>query len=300
MHPNMEQIAKTAYYRWERRGFGHGGHDDDWVAAERDLTFGLNYRWAVRHALRPATAEGGTVWVGKPARGGPRRCRFCERAAPATRFEGRHWALPAVVGNTALLAWDECDDCRDQYEEHLAEPFEAFARPLFGRVPDLSMVGPTVPVGALKALVRMGLAILPADEFDHFDDAAEWVCNPDDDRDAVLLDGLGLGCHLYETPEPVPSPFASLARRHDDDDAMFPYMLFFLGMGRVVIQTHLPFCPRDEELEGPERSGPLLSLSMGQGGELRSSRVVSLPMATPEFRGGRVSALFQAAGTWHS
>ncbi|MGE3820317.1 MAG: DUF2934 domain-containing protein [Isosphaeraceae bacterium] len=296
MHPSMDEIAKAAYHRWQRRECAHGRHDEDWIAAERDLTFGLNYRWAVRHGLRPTTSESALVWLGESS-GTTRRCRFCERSAPATSFDGRHAAFPAYLGNTRLMAWEECDDCRAQYDEHLDGPFESFASPLLGLDPDLDALGTVVPVAALKALVRMGLTILPEEEFDQFDDAVEWVSNPDDDRDTALMDGLGLGCHVYVTPEPVPSPFASLARRLDDD-ARFPYMAFFLGTGRVVFQTHLPFCPRDEELDEADRTGPVLSLSMGRGGDFRSSQVRFLPMASPEFSVPR--AFFQTVGAWHS
>lgn len=279
MYPTPEQIAVAAYYRWHRRGLSHGRAQEDWDAAAKDLTFGLNYRWVVRHTLRAAGNDGGLVRLGEVA-GQPRRCRFCERSAPATTFEGQHWALPASVGNTALIAWDECDECRAQYDAHLGGPFEAFLRPLLADEPELPDPALGVPVLALKALVRMGLSIVPAAEQHHFDDAVEWVNNPDPERDTALL--LGLGCHVYVTPAPVPAPFASLARRSDDNEAM-PYMLFFLGTNRIVLQTHLPFCPRDEDLDDQPEDlrGPSLSMSLGAGIDHRPSRVTFLPVVAP-------------------
>jgi hypothetical protein len=43
MRPTWDQIQREAYARWERRGYGHGGDRDDWLAAEIDLTFDLNF-----------------------------------------------------------------------------------------------------------------------------------------------------------------------------------------------------------------------------------------------------------------
>lgn len=267
MRPTTDQIAVAAYHRWQRRGGAHGGDRDDWVAAEKDLVFGLNYRYVARYPL-----AGPPVALGKPPAGARRSCRYCEQAAPAVTFSGAPRALPAVVGNEALAAWDECDDCRAHAEAHLAGPFEAFARPwLEGR----GSAAGAVPVAAWKGLVRLALAVMPAAELHHFGDTAEWVANPDHARDAALL--AGLGCHVYATPAPVASPFAALARR-SDDDAPWPYMLFFLGSGRAVLQTHLPLCPRDEDLDDAGVAGPLLSLSMGSGPALRASRCTFLPV----------------------
>jgi hypothetical protein len=268
MHPTAEQIAEAAYHRWERRGGGHGGDRDDWVAAEKDLRFGLNYRYVARYAL-----AGPTVLLGKDGAPGRRLCRFCEQSAPAATFSGPP-ALPRLVGNAALVAWDECDDCRAHCDAHLAGAFEAFARPWLAGPPGGPPPGAGVPVAAWKALVRMALSVLPGDELHHFDDTAEWVANPDHDRDAVLL--RGLGCHVYHTPAPVASPFAAVARRVDD--APWPYMLFFLGASRAVFQTHLPFCPRDEDLEDDGVRGPELSMSLGPGPALRASTCAFLPV----------------------
>lgn len=280
MQPTREQIAVAAYHRWQRRGCGHGRDQEDWEASARDLYFGLNYRWLVRLGLRPSAGAGPTL-LGKPeaqSAPGPRRCRYCERAAPAAPFETRPWAIPPSVGNGALVAWDECDDCHAQFDAHLAGPFDELVGPLLADRPVMPDPAAGVSVPALKALVRMGLAIVPAAELHHFEDTIEWVGNPDAERDAALL--TGLGCHVYLTPSPVPAPFASLARRHDDEAAV-PYMLFFLGTDRLVLQTHLPFCPRDEDLDDQPEAlrGPVLSMSLGAGTELRSSQVAFLPVA---------------------
>ena len=284
MYPTPEQIAVAAYYRWRRRGSEHGRDQEDWDAALKDLTFGLNYRWIVRHALRGGAADGPrpASYGQHPTETGgfARHCRFCERSAPAATFEAGPAPLLPAPGSTSLQASDECDECRAAFEAHLAGPFEAFVRPLLGDDPALPDPALGVPVLALKALVRIGLSIVPAPEIHHFDDTLEWVNNPDAERDTALL--LGLGCHVYVTTTPVPSPFASLARRVDDSTAM-PYMLFFLGANRVVLQTSLPFCPRDEDRDDrpDDLRGPILSMSLGSGREHRSSRVVFLSVVAP-------------------
>lgn len=272
MRPNPEQIAVAAYQRWQRRGWIHGGDRDDWVAAEKDLTFGMNYRYVARYPL-----AGPTVHLGKAEAEAARlrrRCRFCERSEPAAPFSTEALAFPPWLGNSALWAWDECDDCRAYAEEHLAAPFEAFARPwLAGAGAPAS-----IPVAAWKALVRMALSVMPAAELHHFDDTTEWVANPDHTRDASLL--AGLGCQVYTTAIPVSAPFAALARRVDDD-APWPYMLFFLGASQAVFQTHLPLCPRDEDLEDVGVRGPELSMSLGSGPAHRASVCTFLPVDLP-------------------
>jgi hypothetical protein len=274
MRPTWQEIAVAAYHRWQRRGGLHGNDREDWEAAEKDLMFAYNYRYVVRRRL--SLPDGGEpTLLGRGEIGNRRRrCRFCEQAAPSAVFLAGLPALPRSVGNDALVAWDECEDCRAAYDAHLAGPFEAFARPLLADPPELSRA--TVPAPALKALVRFALSLSPVDELHHFGDTLEWVANPDHDHDAAVLEDLG--CRVYLTPAPIAVPFAALARRVDDE-APWPYMVFFLGTSRVVFQTHLPLCPRDEDLEGSSVRPPELSMSLGDGPAHRPSRSFYLPVA---------------------
>ncbi|MCA1685489.1 MAG: hypothetical protein LC745_05790, partial [Planctomycetia bacterium] len=241
------------------------------VAAEKDLAFGLNYRYLARHRL-----DGPPVLLGRDgAEGQGRRCRFCEQAGPAVSFSEPE-ALPDLPGGSALRAWDECDDCRDAYESTLAGAFPAFAGPMLGPTPALPP--DEIPIAALKELFRLGLAVLPPAELHHFGDTIEWVTNPDHDRDALVLPDLG--CHVYLTPGPVSAPFVALARRIDDE-APWPYLLVFLAADRVVFQTQMPLCTRDEDLEDAGPRGPRLSMSMGTGPDCRESFCTYLPAARP-------------------
>ncbi len=285
MRPNREQIEVAAYHRWRRRGEAHGHHHNDWESAEKDLTFGLNYRYIARHRL-----DGPPILLGQTeTQVQRRRCRFCEVAEPTAHFSERP-AQPSLPGLSALRVWDECDDCRESYDESLTGAFEAFARPWIGPNPGSPPV--EIPADALKALVRLAISALPTSELQYVGDTVEWVTNPDHSRDARLLSGMG--CYVYSVPAPVPAPFLALARRVDDD-APWPYLVAFLATSRVVFQTHLPLCQRDEDLDDSDTllRSPELSMSIGQGSDLRASRCVFLPVAfhRPVRRAGLVTAL---------
>ena len=278
MRPTREQIELAAYQRWQRREWGHGSDCEDWIAVEQDLAFALNYRYVARYKLSGSSP----VMLGKSEAESStrrRRCRFCEQAEPSATFRDMHLTLPAIVGNTSLHSWDECDDCHAQYDRHLAGPFESFVGPLLNESPDFPVDG--ISVAALKAFVRMALAVLPASELQHFGDTIEWVANPDHVLDSTLLDGEG--CLVYRTPSPVPSASFALARRVEDDEGL-PYMIAFLALAssRVVLQTQLPLCPRDEELEDSRVPGPKLSMSLGYGAGHRASDCTFLQVTLPK------------------
>ena len=277
MRPTRQQIELAAYQRWERREGHHGSDHDDWSAAEKDLVFGLNYRYLARHRLDAPLVLGSTD---------RRRCRFCER--PSQNVEAP--ALPAWLGAGSVRTVDDCHDCRASCEADLAASFEAFARPLVLGSTSLPRAG--LPIAALKAIVRLAIAVLPAAELEFFTDTIEWLNNPDHAQDAPRLGDLG--CHVYLTPAPIAAPFAALARRVNDE-APWPYMLFFLGSSHAVFQTHLPLSPRDEDHEDAGLRGPELSMSIGQGAEHKASRCVFVPVARPTPRRPRVLAETEAA-----
>ena len=267
MEPTRDEIAVAAYYRWERRGGEHGSDRDDWIAAEKDLKFARGYRWIARHKLRTEGDE--QVFVGKPEGNRPRRCRYCELAEPAASFEETIPLIPEWAGNNSLVACDECDSCRADFADHLDEELQEFARPWLKPLPDLdALQARGITPAAHKALARLGIGLLPSRELHYFSDALEWVSNPDHDREASLLEVMGL--RAYHVPSGVPSPFASLARRTDDSSEL-PYFLFFLGTGHVIFQLRVPLSTRDEDLDPSQFAGPELSMSMGLGSAHRAS-----------------------------
>ena len=58
-----------------------------------------------------------------------------------------------------------------------------------------------VPIAAFKGLARAALAVVPEDELQFFEDAIEWVGNPDHDLDCRSIGGMD--CYLHALPEPL-------------------------------------------------------------------------------------------------
>jgi hypothetical protein len=274
MRPNVEQIERTAYDRWERRGWNHGGDRDDWYAAETELTFHANYRTIAEYAL------------GGPERrvlgdGAVRRCRFCERSARAADFGAPR---PVVADRTFLLSGEVCDDCQSDWREGL----DATLRDFWGR---LRREGPPDPrsqtrfsVAAFKAMAASALLIMPNSELRYFGDTLEWVSNPDHDSDDQLLEGAA--CRVYHAPFLGQDPRMILTRRVDEDEP-FPYMLCLIECDGVMVEAPVPMCLRDEDLDGRTIEYPERIPMAGHGRDFREARGVLLPLTLSPRRAGR-------------
>jgi hypothetical protein len=280
MDPRRDQIELAAYRRWERRGWRHGGDRADWLAAEKDLRFTLNYRWIAREILQPIASTAVPDDPHKTERTEPKLCRYCEQVEPSTSFTTSHRIMPVFLDLAASVQADECDECRAHHETELAPPFEAFVRSFLE--PDLlsSEVGATIPSPALKALVRLGLALLPETGLPYLGETLEWVTNPDHASDHSIVRSERLGCRVYRTPEPLPAPFASIASRVGPN-VRYPHLLFFLGARRVVFQTYMPFSTLDEDVDDECRVGPALSMSMQACGTVLESISTFVPAVAP-------------------
>lgn len=282
MLPTWDQIQRAAYERWERRGWVHGADQDDWIAAEMDVTFQMNYRPAAEYPIAPEEP----VVVGSRTRPS---CRFCELAAPRAKFSEDRPILPSVVGGGGLLAAEVCDDCHQQFEGSIDADFVAFWRAIqasYGGGPHPA----TVPIGAFKSLVRMAVAIMPPKELQHFNDAVEWVGNPDHEFDSSLF--AGSGCLVYRTHREHAVPWVSLSRR-TDPDAPLPYAVFALVSGRTVVEIAPPLCARDQDLDQAALRPPGRSFTTGFGGDSRSATHRLLPLERterPRRRGMRLFA----------
>jgi Protein of unknown function (DUF2934) len=236
MHPSPEQISTAAYYRWQRRGFEHGRHVYDWLAAEQELLFALNYELIASYRLDGVAPR----YLGDED---DRRCRFCEATAPRATFEAPRPAVPDGLGNESLLSFEICDDCHEQHLESVGNHLDRFVNAVRrGDLRDRSHD----PIATFKGLVRASLAVVPEPELQYFEDAIEWVGNPDHDLDSQSIGGMD--CYLHALPEPGPYSWVAAARRIEDDGP-FPYMLAFFGTGDLVFQIALPLCVRDEDLE---------------------------------------------------
>ena len=235
MLPTRAQVELAAYHRWLRRGGEHGHDRDDWRAAESDLRFHWNYEIIVRHELSGGPAR-------DPESRAPGTCRFCEQSTPAVTFHVYPPAIPAALGNTALVACDECDACHAQFQETLEKPFEVFYQALLANPEATAAAG--IPVPAFKALVKMGLSILPLESVPSFEQTIEWVCNPNHRQDFGTLQGLQ--CRVLVRPASAPAPWAALARRIDDQE-LTPFMLFILAAPEIIFQLPLPLATLDDE-----------------------------------------------------
>ncbi len=276
MFPSTEQIGVAAYYRWQRRAGQHGHDQDDWSAAEQDLLYALNYRVIASYRLDSMAIR----YLGDPDH---RVCRFCGLAEPQTTLAEPVPALPAFLGNRSLRALDQCGECHDLLGPGADAELEAFVL----RLPADGVDGssrPFVPIAAYKGLVRAALSVMPEAELQYFEDAIEWVCNPDHRFDSSLFKGLG--CHVDLAPaHGSGGAWTALARRVEPEGP-FPYMLHFVGTGRVVLQIHVPHCGRDEDLDGASMIVPRVSSPRGpgpdEGGDARTLVDLSSPDARRE------------------
>ncbi|WP_435006594.1 DUF2934 domain-containing protein [Tundrisphaera lichenicola] len=278
MFPTNEQIGMAAYYRWVRRHYAHGRHDHDWLAAEQELRFSLNYEVVSRHRLDGV----GTLHLGDSD---DRRCRFCEQTAPRVSFQEPRLVIPSSIGNSSLLTFEECDDCHVLFRESLAFDLDWFVQAT--RFGDETGSLCFVPVAAFKGLIRSALLLLPEEDLQFSEDTIEWVGNPDHELDSRTFEGVD--CFVHTLPEASPFSWAALARR-TEEDAPMPYILAFFGVGHHVFQVSLPLCSRDEDLEG-EIIIPRLASPFGVGRGPLDSRVEIVSLSSADPRRDRIKAM---------
>jgi hypothetical protein len=270
--PSFDRIRFAAYDRWQRTGCRHGADRDDWLAAEQDLLFALNYEVLAHHWLAGAAPH--VIGAGRRT-----VCRFCERGAAAATFSGLATVVPEALGNTSLFTAEMCDECRERFEADIDDELAENLR--FSQEPWRTGVRAETSVAAQKAMAKVALAIMPKEELSSFEDAIEWVSNPDHDFDAPLL--RGLGGYFHRVADPSPRPWVALARR-TDDLAPMPYMLVFLGTGEIVAQIPVPLCARDEDLDGAPVIVPRVCSPSPLGDACTLGSCVSLPVTTVESR----------------
>lgn len=279
MNPTPDQISVAAYHRWLNRGGQHGHHDADWAAAEQELRFALNYRVIARYRI-DGIAPQALGDAEEP------RCRFCEGTAPRARFSAARPALPRFLGNESLLTWEVCDDCHAQFQEGLEADLERFTRPARTGQGVRGPAEPYVPVAAFKGLALAALTVLPGAELGVFEDAVEWIGNPDHGLDCGAI--RGLECAVFALQAAMPFSWVALARRVDDDAAM-PYLLAFFGTGPAVWQIALPLGTRDEDIEG-DWSVPRLASPFGPGRGPFGVDAAVVALRSPALRGQAVAA----------
>jgi hypothetical protein len=164
-----------------------------------------------------------------------------------------------------------CDECQEECRDPLAAHCEKFWKTLHAK----GDVRPVVrgrefdALAVFKSLVASALLIVPEDELAYFADTLEWVNNPDHEYDGDLF--ADTYCHVYQLPSSPERPWISLARRIDDE-VPFPYMVSFLSWRGIVVQTALPMCLRDQDLDGRCARMPERSLIAGEGTHFHEAR----------------------------
>lgn len=263
--PSRVDIEKEAYARWERRGYVHGSDRDDWVAAELDLTFALNYRPLCRFS-----GEGETPSLSKA-----RRCRFCEQALPISGTVPRpgRSPFPSFLDTTSTALTDICDECDEAFRENLEPELRQFWKSL----PRLIQHGATspIPLTPFKALTWLALAILPESELEYFSDAIEWVSNPEHDEDSGLFSSIS--CLACSASGGTAGPWVSIEKRRYEDSPL-PAFLYLLSGGEVGLQFPIPLGVQDQESDGEERQLLRRAWSSSPGGCRELAPTVGKPL----------------------
>jgi hypothetical protein len=268
MLPTEEQIRQAAFDRWQRRGRVDGLDRDDWFRAQDELTFSLNYRTIVEHSL---DSSGPTRSNDLRAR----YCRFCERTEPRTRFRAPG---PLFTGGGAPAVCSEmiCEECQSSLRDALENSYVQFWDGLTGDCGGRPDAVEHYCLGAFKGLVACALAIMPEAELPYFVDTLEWVSNPEPNRDGALLREQAT-CVAYAADFQRDQSWTSLARRVEKQ-ALFPYMIFFLAHGGIVLQVPVPLCIRDQDLDGRPVRIPCRSFSTGEGERFEQAQQFELPI----------------------
>ncbi len=270
MLPTIQQIRQAAFDRWVRRGRPLGSDREDWLAAEAELTFLLNYQTIADY---PLDAPGALILHDRR----PYCCRFCERTAPTVDFTP---SRPLLAGgrSPSLCTAAVCNECQSSFRSAQARTLEQFRIALEADSVRDGHHGPAAPecytLEVFKSLVACALSIMPESELGYFVDALEWVSNPDSNADGPLFDA-GAACRLYKAPFLAQRSWTSIARRIDPA-APLPYMIYFLAVGGVLFQVPLPLCLRDQDLDGRAVSVPGRSFAAGEGESFEQARVLEL------------------------
>jgi hypothetical protein len=117
--PREDEVRSLAYSLYRKRcdelGYDEDGYDvPDWYMAERAATFHKNfervviYQFVTKDRTYLGTKEGVS-------------CRFCGKDATATTFKKVAHAVPQLLGNRSIVAYNECDQCNKYFSEDLED-----------------------------------------------------------------------------------------------------------------------------------------------------------------------------------
>lgn len=94
---------------------------------------------------------------------------------------------------------------------------------------------PFRPRQAYKALAKMGLALLPDDELNHYAKLRAWLLDADDNVD---FPNLGVGLSFASVGNAPPLVVGALLRRTNPTDVV-PHILFIFSAGSICLQIDL-------------------------------------------------------------
>ena len=119
---------------------------------------------------------------------------------------------------------------------------------------------PYTPVAVLKALVRIGLTLLPNDELGYFAEALKWVRESDHTQPFVSE------FPVFQTFQPGPMPndiIVALLMRRRPTYVDVPYAFLVLAYGNEVYQVFLPSPTQDRAIHGHAITLPAFPTPLG-------------------------------------
>lgn len=140
----------------------------------------------------------------------------------------------------------ECDDARTfEIKDYEADPVTAIDEEKKSISFKLKR-DPYTPVGVMKAFVKMGLTLLPAEELPNFRHALAWI----KDKNHRRRFANDLPVFYAFQPGPMPNDLiAAIVLRLKNGVTGLPYAFFVLGYGNEVFQFVLP-TKKDKGIDG--------------------------------------------------
>lgn len=256
--------------------------DDDFKKQIDQVSFFLeNYNTVKKIVITPMQEK---QYLGDK---GSKICRFCGRTIPDVRFEDDAHAIPQFLGNNRLFSYHECDVCNHEFGEKIEDDFSKFLgfyrtvsqMPGKNKVPsfkskdtridvtnkiflqtsikgkidpvagEITISEPTdsfTPLGVVKCLVKMALTLMPDSEIEYFEDTIKWV----KEKEYIPRGSFNI-CEGFASGLPLQDIFNYiLLRKEGALNTNIPYAIYVVQFSNYVYQTYLPFCKRDQDIQG--------------------------------------------------
>ena len=256
-------------------------------------------------------------------------------------------AVPELIGNRAIIAYDECDACNKLFanslEDHLGKMLNGALNvsrvsgkkgvptlatkhrhsridvsgdhmalrsvqtdPMIAWDPATKTVTvtaptqPLIPLAVFKTLTKMALAIMPQVDLQHFQQAIDWIREPDHEKNSADF-AFVARCYAYFLPGPMPPDlgWVRLLRRRAPD-ADLPYMLFVSLFRNTAIQIMVPCCPLDNHWVGTPITLPPYPVFYGFGYHWGESTRQVCDLSSPTKKSISFKAEIKAEHAWQT